>query len=440
MEEKILNELTKLDIAGYRDNFSAIEALPFGKAALKLLYRLTVKEDALPQFPKDLTVSQKILILTDRYPNQKQLYRNGFVHRRVKLYRGAGVECAVFCMDMLSHPMRYEFDGVTVTVGGRCELYAFLSQNPQIETVCIHFFEQKMWDVLKHFDKRLVIWSHGFDILDWHHRAFLYPTAAEVRFAKAQSASRAAFWREIFTLANEKRIDAQFIFVSDYLRGLANADHGMDAYAHLSTHVIHNCIDTDLFAYTPKVPSQRMKLLSVRSYDSVNYANDLTVKAIELLSKEPFFDKLEFLIAGNGALFDTLTKPLRKFKNVTLHKGFYRQEELAALYGAYGVAILPTRFDTQGVARDEAFSCGMAVITTDCACYREFADESCSMPVKPESAKEIADAIKRLYEDEALFLSISAAAREQAMKLSERETIQKELKLIQYEANDEHKR
>lgn len=433
MDEILLQRFLRMDAEEYQSNFAAIEAHPIGAKLLRFWDRVFSRNLQIPEFPSELTVKEEVLILTDRYPNEQALYRNGFVHRRVKLYADAGISCTVFCMDALSFPQRYAFDGVTVTAGGRCELYRYLSQNPQIRTVCVHFLDQRMWDVLRYFSHRLIIWSHGSDILHWSHRPFLYPTEAEQRFAIIQSEKRKKFWRGIFLLSEMGLIDAQFVYVSDYLRGLVAADHEWEkhGYQNLRTHVIHNCIDTGLFAYAPKTAEQRLKLISVRSYDSSNYANDLTVQAIELLSKEPFFDKLSFLIAGNGEQFDALTKPLKKFKNVTLHKGFYRQDELAALYREYGVAILPTRFDTQGVSRDEACACGMAVITTDCACYREFANEQSSMPVKPESAEAIATAIKRLYEDQGLFLSLSKNARERAERLSAEHTVKAEIRLIE---------
>ena len=53
--------------------------------------------------------------------------------------------------------------------------------------------------------------------------------------------------------------------------------------------IIHNPIDTNLFNFIDKKPSQRMKVLSIRPYASRKYANDLTVNSILELSKSKEF-------------------------------------------------------------------------------------------------------------------------------------------------------
>lgn len=432
-DEKLLG-FAKMDLESYQNRFSGIISLPFGGSLLKLLKKMYVGQPPQVSLPKGYKRKETLLVLTERYPNQNDPYRNGFVHRRVKAYEQMGVHAAVFCMDMEKEPEEYAFDGVPVTVGQRFQLYAYLRQNPQIKTVFVHFLNRTMWDVLKEFpDRKFVIWSHGYDILPMHHRMFLYPTKAEKAFGKAQSEKREAFWNEIFSLVSDKKYDMRFIFVSEYLRSLVQNDYTLAKYPSLKTDVIPNCIDTGLFAYEPKSREQRLKLLSVRPFESANYANDLTVKAIGLLAKEPFFDQLEILIAGDGKLFDSTVKPLKKYKNVTLHKGFYKQPELAKLYREYGIALLPTRFDTQGVSRDEAFSSGMAVITTDCAAVPEFADSSCAVLTPPEDAKAIAAAVKRLYESPEEFLRLSKAARERVLSLSPTATAAKELRFLESE-------
>lgn len=430
---RTLTDLANADLAGYKSQFSALEALPFGGTFLRFLMKRYRVTGDLPDGcagnlhdPGD----SGVLLLTERYPNEQNPYRNGFVHRRVKAYEARGTVFPVFCMDMLEPPGRYLFDGVQVTVGCRTMLYRYLCDNPQIRTVCVHFLNPMMWEVLKNFPQiRLIVWMHGYDVLPWHHRPFLYSTKAEQEFGRRESAKREKFWNEIFSLAEDGTLDAEFICVSAYLKGLVESDYRL-AGKNLRFSVIPNCVDTGLFTYREKDAAQRYKILSVRPYQSKNYANDLTAAAILELSQDPIFEKLEILIAGDGELFQKTTAPLRRFPNVTLHKGFYTQPQLAELYRAYGINLHPTRFDTQGVSRDEAFSCGMAVITTDCSCVPEFADETCAVLTPPEDARAIAAAVKRLVSDEQEFLRLSAAARRQAERLSPDKTAAKELTRI----------
>src|SRR5690606_37063715 len=149
----------------------------------------------------------------------------------------------------------------------------------------------------------------------------------------------------------------QLVFVSNYFAEEVMEDLGF-RLPEGQYHIIHNPINTDLFKYQEKDPELRKKILSIRPYASRVYANDLTVKCILELSKEPFFDELEFRIIGDGKLFDETVEPIRKFDNVIIEKKFLSQQEIAELHKQYGVFLCPSRMDTQGVSRDEAMGSG----------------------------------------------------------------------------------
>ena len=134
------------------------------------------------------------------------------------------------------------------------------------------------------------------------------------------------------------------------------------------------------------------------------YANDLTVKAILELSNKSFFKELEFLIIGDGELFEETLKPLRAFQNVTIHKKFLRQEEIAKLHKEYGIFLNPTRMDSQGVSRDEAGSSGLVPVTNRVAAIPEFVDEDCGILVEAEDYVGLANAIEFLYKNPKEFL------------------------------------
>jgi hypothetical protein len=123
--------------------------------------------------------------------------------------------------------------------------------------------------------------------------------------------------------------------------------------------IISNFIDGDLFRYQAKGPELRHRLLSIRPYVSRVYANDLTVAAILRLAKEPFFNQLHFRIVGDGVLFDETVAPLRDFLNVQIERTFLTQHEIATLHRDYGVFLVPSRMDSQGVSRDEAMASGL---------------------------------------------------------------------------------
>ena len=174
-----------------------------------------------------------------------------------------------------------------------------------------------------------------------------------------------------------------------------------------------------------------MHLLSIRPYAYNTYANDLTAKCIEELSRRPFFEELHFSIYGDGILFDDITAPLQQYENVTLEKRFLTHKEIAEVYEKHGILIVPSRMDTQGVSRDEGMHAGLVPVTTAVAAIPEFCDESCAILAPGEDYVAMADGIEKLYRDPELFLQMSKAASETSHRNTCFEaTIQKEIDLV----------
>lgn len=370
-----------------------------------------------------------VLILSNQYPAPNALYRNMFVHKRVLSYKVEGFLCDVMRMNIFCKNSFSEFEGINIIEGQADRLYNIL-ESGSIDTVCVHFLDESMWEVLKHFGKsiKIFIWLHGAEIQPWWRREYNYSTPSELDQAKKDSERRQAFWKTVFDNINNYNI--HFIFVSQYFANEIFEDNHISLPAEKYS-IIHNCIDTELFQYIKKDPEQRKKLLSIRPYASNKYANDLTVKCILELSKEPFFKDLEFRIMGNGEHFDRITFPLKRHKNVILEKRFLRQDEIAFLHKEYGIFITPTRMDAQGVSRDEAMSSGLIPVTNAVTAIPEFVDDSCGILAPGEDFHEMAEGIKRIYHDPELFLNMSENAARRVRNQSSRElTIGKEINLI----------
>lgn len=370
-----------------------------------------------------------VLILTNHYPKKGDLYRNMFVHKRITLYKDEGLVCDVMRMNIYAKNEFREFDGINITEGQSEELSNIL-ENGNIDTVCVHFLDSHMWGVLKNYVDKLhiIIWSHGADIQPWWRRKFNYTSENEIEKAKKQSEERMKFWSEVFDESNQKNM--RFVFVSNYAANIVMEDYklklGTNKYS-----IIPNLIDTNMFKYLEKDIEQRKNIISIRPYTSKIYANDITVKVIQELSKKDFFEELEFTIIGDGELFDEITKPLKKFKNVRIEKGFIRQEKIAELYRKNGVVLIPSRADTQGVSRDEAMSSGLVPVTNAVAAIPEFVDDICGVLVDGEDYISMVQGIEKLYREPHYFteLSKNAAARVRSQS-SKRYTIDKEIELI----------
>lgn len=371
------------------------------------------------------------LLLTNRYPSRQDLYRNAFVHRRVAEYAKHGCNVDVFRMQPGRKLGYYEFDGIDVISGDAQALQALLEAS-SYKAVLIHFLDTAMWEAIAPYAGRLrvLIWAHGAEIQAWHRREAHYATRAQLEAAQAQEEPRRRFWRDVASaLGNSSKL----VFVSSHFAREVTADLGLTLPAS-RCEVIHNVIDTELFAYQPKSAEQRRRVLSIRPHTSRIYANDLAVATVLELSHRPYFNELEFHFVGDGPLFDDTMAPLRSLPNVRIEKRFLTQTEIAKLHREYGIFLCPSRGDTQGVSRDEAMASGLVPITTRAGAIPEFVDASSGFVVDLEDVQALSASIGALYEDPQAFLKLSeqAAARVRRQS-SPAHTTARELSLIRGE-------
>jgi len=378
--------------------------------------------------PKSIITSEKIIVISNNYPSYDEKYRNGFLHTRLKeyQYRGISVDMFVFRKGGLLEFREYE--GIRVITGSETALHNILNQNNHSK-ILVHFLDSEMWRVIESQlnERELLVWVHGSEIQPWHRRLFNYSSEEEIEKEKILSQDRMDFWQPF--MKNIKQ-NIKLIFVSNYFAEEVMEDTMIDI-PQKSYQIIHNPINTSTFNYVEKDLDQRFKILSIRPFASNKYANDLTVKAIVHLSKSSIFSDLQFLIVGDGKLFDETLEPLKDFNNVTIQQGFLSHSEIASLHKEYGIFITPTRMDSQGVSRDEAMSSGMVPITTNVTAIPEFVDGNCGMLVDGEDWQGISNAIEMLVGNPELFLKLSASAAERVRsQTSSNIVIQQEIDLI----------
>jgi spore maturation protein CgeB/glycosyltransferase involved in cell wall biosynthesis len=354
---------------------------------------------------KEILSKTKYLLVTNIYPSYEDLYRNGFVHSRVKEYKQRGIDVDIFCLRSNEFISYYEFENIDVIIGSQKTLHTLLDSE-KYASVLVHFLNTDMWDVLKEYKTNITVWVHGSEIQPWWRREYNYKTEEQLNAAKIESAKRLDFWQNLLQQIQE---NLKLVFVSKYFAKEVMEDLGFvipkEKYS-----IVHNPINTNLFSYETKPAEQRLKILSIRPYNSNKYANDLSAKTIKILSQKPFFKELEFRMIGSGALFDEILAPLKMYPNVITEKRFLNQYEIAKLHKEYGVFLCPTRMDAQGVSRDEAMSSGLVPITNNVAAIPEFVDSECGFLAAKENAEEMADAIEVLYNNPDKFLQMSEAA------------------------------
>lgn len=378
---------------------------------------------------KDIIVGSEMAVLTNHYPEDGNLYRNMFVHKRVMKYKEAGMDCEVLRINPYAKEQYREFSGVNV-IDGTAETLRSVLEQGKLKVICVHFLGSDMWNVLKDYlkDIRLIVWLHGADIQPWWRRPFLYKTEEELEVAKVQSDARMNMWKDVFS--HSEKYNIHFVFVSKWFADSTMEDYKYEIDSQRYS-VIHNYIDEEMFQYDTKNEEQRKKIFSIRPYASSYYGNDLMAKAIVELSKRDCFNDLEFLLVGDGVLFEEITEPLRGYSNVTIKQMFLRQEEIAELYKEHGIVLIPGRGDTQGVSRDEAMIAGLVPMASNVMAVSEFVDEKCGYLAEEEEYIALADGIEELYHNPEKFKEMSVNAHNRVIKqCSFDETIGKEIKLI----------
>lgn len=370
----------------------------------------------------------KILCLTNHYPSYDNIYRNGFVHARIKLYEQNGVKVSVFQFSKATQVQFSEFEGINV-VSGNSDYLRFVLTNNKYSTILVHFLDSEMWEVLKELPEttRIIVWCHGAEVLKYTRRLFNFEGMEIPANVIAQSEARGKFWSSL--LGNLPK-NIHFVFVSQWMKDIVDEDYSvkipMEYYS-----IINNPINTEIFQYVKKDAEQRYHILSIRPYATRKYANDLSVKCILELSKRPDFKKFEITMIGDGKLFDDVLAPLRGYENVHILRTFLRQEEIYEYHKKNGIFLVPTRQDSQGVSKDEAMSSGLIPVTNDVTAIGEFVDASCGVLSPGEDYLDMAHQIGRIVDNPSLFLSMSKAAADRVRRQTASDVIvEKELSLI----------
>lgn len=352
----------------------------------------------------------RILLVTRSYPSPGNLYQYPFVHRRVLAYLAAGHEVAVF-RPTHGAGEQFLFEGVRWQSGSSKDLERLASEW-QPDCVAVHGLSETLWPALEPLQERWPIcaWLHGSEIPEFARQKAEAIAAPDRRVqALRQIEARVRFWNRLL----ERQLpNLHLVFVSRASVEMMRLDMGARLRDHAWS-IIHNPIDTDLFRYEPKRAEQRYSVLSIRPYDSKTYGNDLAVAAVLHLAQRPGFERFHFRFIGDGPLFDETLQPLRHLGAVAIERRFLTQEEIARQHRAYGIFLVPTRLDTQGVSRDEAMASGLVPVTNAIDAVVEFADQDCAALVARDDAIGMADAIEAMADQPDLFLQRSrhAAAR-----------------------------
>lgn len=133
------------------------------------------------------------------------------------------------------------------------------------------------------------------------------------------------------------------------------------------------------------------------------------LQAVSLLRQEGLFCSAVFCGGdkGNRGHVENMAKKLGIYDQIHFI-GFVNEEDMKSLYSYSRALVMPTYFGPTNLPPMEAWAVGKPVIYSD-ACKQQVGDAA--LCVNPDSAADLADAIRRIYSDDALVRELISMGR-----------------------------
>lgn len=377
-----------------------------------------------------------VLVVTPAYPSKKNLYLCAFVHSRVKEYINLGLKVQVASISGVNESKEiYIHDDVTVIKGNYKHLRELLSKK-QYKVIVTHFVDENLYPIYNEFigNEKLIFICHGPETVfrylvnvtrPYFTKPIPYPKDDVAMNIKEK-------WVKIFS----QKDNVEWVFVSEWLKDFSEQELGIKFK---NVRVINNIINENLFPYKPKKAEDRCKILVIRKFDNIiQHSLDQVVLTIIELSRRPFFYDLDFEIYGDGNFYDELIEPIRRFKNVHLHREFIPNNQISKIHEKAGILLIPSRHDAHAVAMGEGASSGLVVVGSNVTSNPYFMHEEENHTLAdPEDYVGLADIIERMYNNPDEFLRISESLSEVTRNnYCRKNTVEKEVELIKENLNN----
>lgn len=294
----------------------------------------------------------KILVLCENYSSVGAVYRMAWVHTRNIEYSKNGHDITVLNFNSVDD---YIYEGIKVktkkTVGYNLKDFdLILSHAPNIKS---HFFF-----LLRAKFRKIIFFFHGHEIL---YTEIDYPET----YSYNKKSVLKKYLRNTYDFLKIKLIrwlshsflkeKAYFVFVSDWMKDQYEKNTGVslnvNSFSCIPNPVWHEFVAR---SHSPELDSSRLKVLTLRKLDESKYAVDIV---LEVARANPDID---FYVYGKGSFFEHYQKPV----NVHHESKLIEQKNLATFLNGFHLALLPTRYDSQGVLGCEIATYGMPLISS----------------------------------------------------------------------------
>ncbi len=293
----------------------------------------------------------KLLVLCSDYPCKDNPYKVAWSHARNVHYLASGLSVHVCNFATLEN---YEIDGVQVlskeSITDIDDTYDIVvSHSPNLR-----WHIPLLWKVKK---AKVVLFFHGSESL-YIYKDYpkpYYYNKPSIKEFMVRSVYDYIKMKALHYFINNKFQRVSLVFVSGWMKEMFEKNvHPLNVKHNVR--VINNCLWTDFYSQTYGDPKEYLAdFITLRRFDESKYSID---KVVEFASSNPQYS---FHVYGQGDYFKHNEPP----KNMTVFYQHIHQKELTALLSRYRYALMPTRFDAQGVMACEISAYGMPLITTD---------------------------------------------------------------------------
>lgn len=180
-----------------------------------------------------------------------------------------------------------------------------------------------------------------------------------------------------------------------------------------NTPIIHNGVDTEVFRPLPETKPDRLRLLTTSSSDHPLKGLKYLLKALHTLTVE--FPEMTLTIVGKLKEDGECSNYIKRHgleQHVECVSGL-DTEDLVALYSRASAVVCPSLYEGFGLPAAEALACAKPVIAANAGALPEVVGDA-GILVQPADSEALAEAIKKVLENEVLQKQMSSKARQRA--------------------------
>jgi len=370
----------------------------------------------------------KIAIVTSRYPSKDNYYNHMFVHTRSLYFiKQKDIQLTVYVPSKKDY--EYVFENVKVICSTSKKIAIEILAFDLVYLHLLNIYPNKMlsgWSIYKSIidnNKQVVMYLHGSEVQKYYKFDFIFSIKEILKY----------FYKDFYFIPKMRKFikvinqRENSMFIAPSLWMIEEAQENLSVKFN-NFEIIPNGIDTDMFNFFDSYQN-RYKIITLRPLESQKYAIDVAIETMRYLPKHFSLD-----IYGKGKYRDKFIKLIKQYNlenRVHIINKFIDRKDLPNLFSYYGIALMPSRMDAQGVSMCEMMSSGLLTISSYSTAIPEFIiDMQNGILGENSNPKELADKIVKVVENMETYQNICNNGRYSMEKINIDITMKRELNVF----------